>query len=491
MADNLDIVLVNVGGTGRRVYQDLSLDFSAIEPPFWAALTAGFLRNKNYNVNLLDANAENLTYAETAQEIEKQNPRLVGIVVYGQHPSASTQLMTGVGQLCREIKSINPDRKIILTGLHPSSLPERTLREEQCDYVCEGEGFYTFQKLLESKKPSEVPGLWFRENGNILHTPRAMNVMDLTKELGNVAWDLLPLKEKKYRAHNWQCLDDFLQRPYYASLSTSLGCPFRCDFCSIFKTFGERRVRFWEPEWVVNQIENLVNNYDIKIFKLIDEMFLLNSNHYMRIAEGLINRGLGDKINIWAYARVDTTQDKYFETLRKAGFKWLCFGFESGNEAILKEAHKGNFTRQNMLDIAKKVRSFNINVLSNYMFGFPKDNEKTMQETLDLAQEQNCEFANFYCAIAWPGSKLYDESIAKGVRLPVRWQDYAQHSRDFIPLPTEYLSPEQVLAFRDKAFDLYFTNPKYLNMIENQFGLKAKEHIEEMTRLKLKRSILL
>ena len=123
----LDILFVNVGGTKKRVYQELSKDYSAIEPPFWAALTAAFIRKKGFNVDILDANAENLTLEETTEEIKKRNPLLVNIVVYGQHPSASTQLMTSVGELCKEIKLTDPQRKIILTGLHPCALPERTI----------------------------------------------------------------------------------------------------------------------------------------------------------------------------------------------------------------------------------------------------------------------------------------------------------------------------------------------------------------------------
>ena len=152
----LDLLLVNAGGSRKRVYQELSKDYSAIEPPFWAAITAGFIRNKGFNVRILDANAENIDTLETAEKIKQENPKLVCIVVYGQHPSASTQLMISVGNLCKEIKNIDSDRKIILIGLHPSALPKKTIEEENCDYVSQGEGFYTVLGLLENKKHNEI-----------------------------------------------------------------------------------------------------------------------------------------------------------------------------------------------------------------------------------------------------------------------------------------------------------------------------------------------
>ena len=263
-----------------------------------------------------------------------------------------------------------------------------------------------------------------------------------------------------------------------------------CDFCSIHKTFGERKVRYWDPEWVVGQMATLAEDYGVEVFKIIDETFILNQEHYLTVARGLKERGLGSKINAWAYARVDTTKESHLEELRAGGLKWLSFGFESGNEEILREAHKGNFTREDMVRISKNAREAGINIIANYMFGFPKDNMETMRETIDLAKEQNCEFANFYCATAWPGSDLYDRVVSRNGEPHASWADFAQHAYAFKPLPTNNLSPEQVLKFRDDAFNEYFTNPKYLGMIKDKFGNTAEGHIRKMTEYKLKRKIL-
>ncbi len=487
--ESLDVLFVNVGGSKKKVYQELSKDYSAIEPPFWLALTAGFIRKKGFNVAAIDANAENITHEEVAEKIKSKNPRLVNIVVYGQHPSASTQLMSAVGELCRKIKFLEPQRKIILTGLHPSALPEKTLREEACDFVCEGEGFHTILGLVESKPLKDIPGLWYWENNEIKHNLRTQNVRNLTEELNEVAWDLLPMD--KYKAHNWQCLDNLNDRHYYASLSTSLGCPFNCSFCSIKATFGgERLIRYWNPEWVLQQIDILVNKYHVKIIKIIDEMFVFNPEHFLAIADKLIERNYD--LNIWAYARVDVTKKlgiEMLEKLRKAGFKWLCFGFEAATEAVLEGVSKGQFTEEDMIEVKNMANKAGINVLGNFMFGLPDDDFDSMQKTLDLATKMNCEFFNIYCTIAWPGSQLYKDSLNKNIELPGEWADYAQHAYGFIPLPTKSLSPKQVLEFRDYAFDAYFKNPRYLDMIEKKFGKITRQHIEEMTKIKLKRKL--
>jgi radical SAM superfamily enzyme YgiQ (UPF0313 family) len=488
MSKGTDLLLINVGGSKREIYQDLSKDFSAIEPPFWAALTAGFIRERGYNTSLIDANAENLSFEETVEKIEEYNPSLTNIVVYGQHPSASTQLMTNVAKLSNAIKEKNLERKIILTGLHPSALPERTIAEEKVDYVCQGEGFYTLLGILEKYKLSDIPGLWWREENNILHNPRAKNVQNLSEELKNIAWDLIP-SLKKYKAHNWQCLDNLNERENYSSISTSLGCPYSCSFCAISATFGEHKTRYWTPEWVLNQIEILVEEKGMKNLKFIDEEFTLNPSHFMPIVEGLIDRNYN--INIWAYTRVNNIPSgEQLKLMKKAGINWLSPGIESGNEEVRKENSKGQYKNREIFEGIRRIQNSGINVMGNYVFGIEGETKESMRATADLAKELNCEFANFYCATAWPGSQLYNSALKENLPLPKQWKDYAQHSSDFLPLPTKDLSSEEILLFRDKTFYDYFTSSKYLNMITNKFGIEALEHIQKMTQIKLKRNLL-
>jgi radical SAM superfamily enzyme YgiQ (UPF0313 family) len=427
---------------------------------------------------------------ETTEKIEKINPKFVNIVVYGQNPSASTPLMLAVGLLCKTIKKINPSRKIILSGLHPSALPKRTLEEEDCDFVCEGEGFYTLFDILNGKTFSEIKGLWYKVDNKIFSNIRPDNVKDLDKDLSDVAWDLLPME--KYKAHNWHCFHDLESRKSYAAFSTSLGCPYHCSFCCINAPFGKHYYRTWSTEWVMKQLDILVNKYSIKNIKIIDELFIFNLEHFIPIAKKIIEKRY--TLNFWAYARVDTTKSEYLELLKKAGFNWLALGIESGSSDIRKSSFKGCFDQEDIRDVVKRIKDSGINVGGNYIFGLPGDTLESMQKTLDLSEELNCEWSNFYCAMAYPGSKLYNNSIGKGI-LPddkggPGWIGYSQYSYECLPLPTKNLSAAEVLKFRDEAFNIYFSNPKYLNFIEQKFGKSIRQHIEEMIKIKLKRKIL-
>jgi len=113
-----------------------------------------------------------------------------------------------------------------------------------------------------------------------------------------------------------------------------------------------------------------------------------------------------------------------------------------------------------------------------------------MQETLDLAIEANCEFANFYCAMAYPGSKLYKMALEQGWDLPASWIGYSQHSYEAHPLRTEALTSAQVLKFRDQAFTRYFTNPGYQDLVRRRFGADVLAHVQQMTQVGLKRKLL-
>ena len=166
MTHGIDIVLINPGDR-RTVYQGLGIELAAVEPPFWVAVLAAYLRQEGFRVSIIDANAENISPDETAQRAAELKPLLSCVVVYGSQPSASTQNMTTAGEICRKLAERQAG-KVAIGGLHPSALPERTLKEEAVDFVMEGEGPETLKRLLHELATSQpdfsrVPGLWYRD----------------------------------------------------------------------------------------------------------------------------------------------------------------------------------------------------------------------------------------------------------------------------------------------------------------------------------------
>ena len=493
----LDLLLVNPGGR-TEVYQSLASELSAIEPPVWAGLMATYARGQGLNVDVLDVNALGLSNTQAAAIVSDLDPILTVIVVYGHQPSASTQNMPGAGDLCSEITKLDPSQKKLLVGGHVAALPERTLREEDVEYVASGEGVITIVDLVLGIKAGgnrldKIPGLWYWDDGQVVSNPAAPILMDLGQYMDGVAWDLLPMD--RYRAHNWHCFGDLERKPY-AAIYTTLGCPYRCSFCCIQAPFksGEKVLemspnvnsyRFWPVNSIINQIDLLVNQYGVKNLKISDEMFVLNKRHVHSVCDYIIDRGYN--LNIWAYARADTIGDPVtIEKLKKAGFNWLCLGIESGTDRVLSDVAK-TYSRAELYKNVDGVRSQDISIIANFIFGLPEDNMDSMESTFNLATELNCEFANFYCAMAYPGSRLYETALENGWPLPNTWSEYSQHSVDTFPLHTNYLSGRDILRFRDSAFNRYFTSDMYLRMIGRKFGNDTVEHIKEMTSYDLVR----
>jgi radical SAM superfamily enzyme YgiQ (UPF0313 family) len=491
-----EVLLINPGGR-LNIYQVLASEFAAIEPPIWAGLLAKYLCNRGHSVDILDANAEDLSPEEVAARVAQSSPLLVAVVVYGHNPSASTQVMPAAGAICRAIKDQNPHQVTLLVGGHVAALPERTMHEETCDYVVTGEGPVTLHELLNQLKEitpdfSAVRGLLYRNNGSIVATPPAPNIRNLDEEMPGIAWDLLPME--KYRAHNWHCFDGMNRQPY-AALYTSLGCPCRCRFCCIQAPFKSGEVasgypanansyRMWGPQSVIAEIDILVTRYGVRNIKFADELFVLNPSHVEEICDLIIERGYD--LNIWAYARVDTLKDAMLPKLRKAGITWLALGIESASERVRDDSAKG-FSGSKIKDAVDRIRANGINIGANYIFSLPEDDHDSMQATLDLAIELNTEWANFNCAMAYPGSQLYQQALSEGWQLPEDWSGYSQYSYNSLPLRTRYLPAEDVLRFRDEAFHTYFSNPKYNQLIQDKFGENAVAHVREMAKHRINR----
>ena len=490
----IDLVVVHPGAQ-HGIYGALGETLTALEPPTWARMIAGYCRDRGHSVAIIDAEAERLSAEEVAERVRYLRARMVAIVVSGHQPSASTQQMTHAGQIARALKASDRGRIVIMCGNHPSALPERTLREEAVDCVVDGEGPVTINACLDTLKSAgsravpcgEIPGLVWTYKGLIYRNQLAPLIEDIDRNLHGDAWDLLPMR--LYRAHQWQCFGDLSRRRPYASIYTTLGCPYKCSFCMINTFQHANRYRRFSPAHVVGQIKKLYDEYGVSTIKIADEMFILNEAHYTVICEGIIEAGLGDKLNIWAYARVDTVEPRKLSLLCRAGFRWLALGIESASKHVRDGAYK-KLRTDDIVGVVRAVQCAGINVIGNFMFGLRDDTRETMQATLDLALECRPEFSNFYSCMAYPGSALYSEAVERGWTLPDTWAGYSQHNRFSRPLDTEHVSGAEVLAFRDRAFDTFFTDLSYLLMVERKFGAETRHHVECMVRYKLDRDLL-
>ena len=507
---SLDVLFVTPDSS-LDAYQALATTYSAIEPPTWSLLLAQSCRAQGYGTAILDCDAERLPLDAAVARIEAHDARLVVFVIYGQNPNSGTTGMIGATRLATALKDANPRRMVAFVGSHTSALPHEVLAHDAVDLVLPGEGVYALHNLLASDLDHDlraIKGVGYKavdgagRRSPVLNAPERTVPRDrMDQDLPGYAWDLLPYDRAPldlYRAHFWHANFDHARRTPFAAMYTSLGCNFACSFCMInivnrvdhrdgVDASDSRGMRFWSPELVVDQMQQLAD-MGVRTLRISDEMFFLNRRYYVPLLEELARRDLG--FSMWTYSRVDTVWEQALDLFRSAGVEWLALGIEAGNQQVRREVSKGTFKQVDIREVCATVRDAGINVISNYIFGLEHDTLETMQQTLDLALELNTEMANMYPCQALPGSPLHTAARREGRRLPDSYAGYAFLSYDSEPLPTEELTPAQVLAFRDHAWQTYFTNPEYLRLVESTFGARQRANVEAMARVPLRRRLL-
>jgi anaerobic magnesium-protoporphyrin IX monomethyl ester cyclase len=508
---SLSVLFVKPNNSGK-IYQDLSKSYSAIETPTWCLLLAESCRSIGHEVAILDTCAENLSDDESIERIKELNPKLICFVVYGQNVNAGTVNMSGAVRLSSAIKSANINNTICFVGSHISALPYETLeKEDSIDVVLTNDGVYALRNLLsldsfDNDNLEKVKGIGFIKDGkpHLTHPEKPVPQDRMDIDLPGYAWDLLPFKERPldlYRSPMWHANYVEEERSPYAALYTSLGCMFKCSFCMINVVNRNDNdpigvasnyagMRFWSPEFIIKEIDKLVD-MGVKTIRISDEMFLLNKKYYGPLCTMIKERGYGEFLNMWAYSRVDTVKKpENLKLIRDAGFRWLCLGIESGDKKVRLEASKGKFKDVDIKYIVDMVHDADIDIMANYLVGLPGDTHESMEKTLDLSMELCTRGWNMYAAMALPGSRLYRDALTQGHDLPDDYVGYSFHSYETLPLPTDDLLPSEILKFRDEAWTRYHTYEPFLDLVEQKSGKKARQDILDMTKIKLKRKIL-
>lgn len=500
----LDVLFINPSNQ-IQVYQYLATtNVVAVEPPTWMLLMTNYARNNGLSVYAIDMQNKNHNPDYVLNIIKYENPKLIVVCVMGQQPSASTQQMPAARTICNKIKEECPETNIMITGTHISALPERTLDEELVDFACYADGFQSTVELAQALKNNEkdfsnVHGICYNVNGKYKYTSRGNNLTgeDFNNKVIEPAWDLIDMSI--YRSSDWHSLEDIDNRLPYASIYTSFNCSFACDFCCISSPFGKPGYVKFDPILIVNQLDKLVNEYGVHNVKIVDEMHLLDAKHVLSICDEINKRKLGDSLNMWFYGRVDVTEKldirnaMLLERMRNSGYRWVALGIESSSSEVRDGADK-KYTNDDIYDVIKRIHSHGLNVIGNFIFGLKFDTNKTMQQTLDMALELNCEWLNIYSVMLYPGSKLHREATKKGIQRPedvVGWIGYSQYAYETFPSNPDNITNTEVLKFSDDAFYKWMHHKPFLDMIKNKFGEKAHQYVLSIgASPRLKRKLL-
>lgn len=436
----------------REIYGKIDLKkIDADTFPLGIAYIASFIRSNGHSVKLVDVKLFGNEWKQKITDIVKgEKPSFIGI-------SCVTPAMPDALRIAETVKSVDKNIKIVLGGPHPSAIPEECISYENVDIVCVGEGEYTFLDLLEGKELSKIKGLCYIEKGKIKVTPPR----DLISDLDSLPWpayDLLPI-------HSYG--NPFLGKSII--MVTGRGCPYNCLFCSS-KTINRQRYRLRSVKNVVDEIEYLYKNYNLRGFLFADDTFTMIPKRTEELCNEIMRRGL--KISWGCDTRVDAMTPELARLMKSSGCNLVKLGIESGDEKILKIIRKG-ITLDQVRRAVKIVNAAGIKAHGFFIIGHPYDTEESVRRTIDFAKSLPLDYAQFSVLTPYPGTDVLDMAKRKeGIELlSSDWGKFRRYDKPIIRLDT--LSPEQLERLHGIAYQEFYMRPSY--MVKRLFSTKPAE----------------
>jgi len=366
-------------------------------PPMGLAYIGSVLKGDGHVVRIIDA--ASYSWKRLEKVILAINPDVLGITCWTIER----------GQAFKTAQIANkclPKTKIIMGGQHATAFPEHMFKLAYADVVVLGEGERTMSELISAFENnddiSHIRGIVYQNEGKTIYTePRALIA----------ALDSLP----------FPMYDDFNLEEYNglpetktlaAAIMASRGCPYNCIYCSS-AVFWERRWRSRTAGNVLDEIEWLYNDYRVRSIIFFDDLFFMDNNRAIEICKGIIDRKL--ELSWVAEGRVNLVNQELLEWMKKAGCYRIDYGVESGSPNILKNIDKKT-TIEQIREAFKLTHEVGIKPDAYLMVGNPGENEKTINETIQLMKEIKPYYTNSG-SVVWilPNTELYGRSKKMGI----------------------------------------------------------------------------
>ena len=421
-----------------------------------APLNLGYLtsyahsKSQRFDISILDAEAQEMTYRQVIDHLKKENAAVVGI-------TTTTPSFGVVTDLCREIRSGCPGVLIVLGGPHVTALPGDLLQDGTANFSVMGEGELTFLELLnaiaDKTDMTAIKGLAFKaDDGKIRINERREAIEDL---------DLLPMPARdKMPFHLYYSPPTkSLGLGKVVTMLTSRGCPYSCNYCISCVMWGKGKVRYRSARSVLDEMEYCIEKYGAKEFNFHDDLFVAKKDRLKDICDGIVAKGW--KIGWVCMARVDFIDEDRLVWMKRAGCQKIAFGIESGSETMLKRMNKR--LDPSKVKIAFELcRKHGIKNGASFMIGYLDETEETIKETIALMKQLNPDTVAIFQASPYPGTEFYIEAQRRGLlRKDFKWEDYAlvTNSRSVLNLPN--LSSEQIRYWVKRAYREFYLRPAY------------------------------
>ncbi len=393
--------------------------------PLGLGYLAAVLRDAGHDVLIYDAAIEDepvTAYIDQAQQAGEPF-ELIGI-------TATTPLIPDAWEMAEIVKTRG--LTTLLGGPHLTIMPAESLGPEHpyVDYTFKGEaehGIVEFVEALEkgeTPEDREIPGLNFRRNGEIFVSPISPIIEDLDS-LPFPAHDLFKIDHYT----NLQPLTDGLDSHARSfTILTSRGCPYKCTFCSKPVTGDTWRAR--SVDNVIAEWRWLVQDLHATEIGVTDDIWNLK----LPRAKELCRRLVADNLNAveWTTVhgmKVNHADPELFHLMKAGGAKRVGFGVENGDPWMLRNIIRKGQTLDMVRNAFRWAKAADLQTMGFFIFGMPKDNEETMEATIQLALELDPDLANFMLAGPFPGTKMWDMIQEEGNVFANDWGDLAIHDQ--------------------------------------------------------------
>jgi anaerobic magnesium-protoporphyrin IX monomethyl ester cyclase len=413
--------------------------WAALWMPLSLCYIAALLRKEGHEIRLVDCIAEKMKEPALLELARDFDPGMV--VLNSAIPSIPGDMRTA-----ESLKKSLPEVKITVVGMYPSLYERESLeRYPQVDFAIMDEPEWAVAKLISAIEkgvsPEAVGGLVYRKDDEIIVGKRQTLSENNPDDLPFPARDLLNNEAYKLPTNGKK----------FTLLSVGRGCPERCIFCVANVYYG-KNFRKRSVESVIAEIEECSSKYDIRNFLFWGESFTTDPEYGEALCDEIINRNLG--ITWSATTRVDTLNQSLLNKMGKAGCILLGLGIESYNQEVLIRARKRT-TIEQIDNAVEMVRAAGIKSMGHFIFGLPGDTRESALKTIDFAC-RNLTFAQFYCAIPYPGTEL--EKIAVS-QYSIISSDLTRYELTQSVTGNENLTSKEIKRLRDYAYRKFYFRP--------------------------------
>jgi len=433
----LNIILLNppyfckVVREGRCQHEAAIWD--SVYPPLSLATIASYLRD-DHCVQIFDAIAEETDLSVLTEKILHFDTDLI-------IASVSTPTITQDLQSLEHIKR-STGAKIAIFGVHATYFAETLIKEDYIDYVFLHDPEEPCVQIASGRK-DVAEGVVYKESGHIVVRPPNPK---RTSHFKIPAWDLVDLKNYKIP----------IKGKSYVLVSTARGCPYDCSFCVVPYYYG-KKVRYRDSDEVTAELKAIAEYVDEVFFHT--DLFTFRKAYVLELCDRIRT----EKIDIhWiCNSRVDTFDMEMAEAMKAAGCWMVSFGVESGNQNILDLCGK-RITLEQSRKAVRICRDAGLISIGHFVLGFPGETHETLGQTTRFSREIDPDFAEFYIATPFPGSRLF-ETVRQDISL-----DWRNIRYDHDP----YRYGFDLEKSRKRAYFRFYLRPKKILRFIRLFGFQ-------------------